>query len=100
MPTSPPPPFVRSAGPYRFFRALRIRIFATIGIVFGAAVALVLYLGFWATRLAWFENLAVLFAGFLVVLGLIVGVWVSFGMGMFRRHWNPADEFERSYVEL
>jgi high-affinity Fe2+/Pb2+ permease len=100
MPGSETPPFVAAAGPYRFFRALRIRIVATIGIVFGALVAFVLYLGFWATRLAWFENLAVLFAGFLIVLGLVVGVWVSFGMGMFRRHWHASDEFERSYVEL
>jgi hypothetical protein len=89
-----PTPELWEHGP-RFFRGLRVRLAATFAIVVGAVVWIVYYALFWAGHFAWYANLAVLFATFLVAPIAIVAMWVAWAIGLHRRFWmmHPGDAF-------
>ncbi len=77
----------------RFFRGLRRRVVATVGLLVGGLVWVILYLAFLAGRFAWYQNLAVVLATFLVVPAVVVAMWVSWGMAAGRRfHDALADD--------
>ena len=70
-----------------FLSALKARIVASILLVSGAAVFLLLYLAFVAERFAWFQNLAVVLVTAIVVpVGLVV-MWVAWGLGLAKRQF-------------
>jgi len=85
-------------GPARavpFFRGLRARIVATLGLLVGGLCWVVLYLAFLAGRFAWYQNFAVVLVSLLVVPFVVVAIWISWGMSVGRRFrravWD--DEF-------
>jgi hypothetical protein len=72
-------------GPGRFFRGLKIRIFATGALLIGGLCWVLLYLAFLAGHFAWYQNLAILLVSFIVVPAVVVMMWISWGMAMGRR---------------
>lgn len=76
--------FGRAYGPARWGRGLRARILASLGLFVGGSVFALLYLGFWATRFAWYQNLVVLVVTGLVVFALVAAMWIAWGMSLFR----------------
>jgi hypothetical protein len=64
----------------QFFRGLRRRIGATLGLVLGGGVAIVLYLAFLAVHYAWYQNLAIILLILVVVPVAVIGMWVSWAM--------------------
>ncbi|MCI4330763.1 MAG: hypothetical protein L3K19_02805 [Thermoplasmata archaeon] len=87
------------SGPWAFrprgstvLRGLRARVLATLGVIFAGAISLVLYAGFLATHFAWYQNVAVFLAVLIAGVGLVVAMWVSWGMRMFRQGWERVDD--------
>jgi hypothetical protein len=78
-----------------FFRGLRRRVVATVGLLVGGLVWVILYLGFLAGHFAWYQNLAVVLVSFLVIPAVVVAMWISWGMAMGRHfhHEFWDDEF-------
>jgi len=80
---------------FRFFRGLRRRIVATVGLLVGGLSWVILYLAFLAGRFAWYQNLAVVLTTFLVVPAIVLVMWVHWGFAVGRRmhraYWD--DEF-------
>ncbi|MGA8709756.1 MAG: hypothetical protein ACLP8Y_08415 [Thermoplasmata archaeon] len=75
-------PFVY--GPGRFFRGLKIRIFATAALLVGGLCWVLLYLAFLAGHFAWYQNLAIILVSFIVVPAVVVMMWISWGMAVGR----------------
>ena len=75
-----------SPAPFRRVRGLTSRVVASIGIVFGGAIVLLLYLGFLASSLAWYSNVVVVLVIFLGGIGALAALWASWGMRMFREN--------------
>lgn len=79
----------------RFFRGLRLRILATVGLLVGGLGWVILYLAFLAGHFAWYQNLAIVLVSFLVVPAIVVVMWICWGLavgGRFRRAFC-SDEF-------
>lgn len=72
--------------PGRFFRGLKVRVAATIALLVGGLVWVILYLAFLASRFAWYQDLAIVLVSFLIVPAVIIGMWVYWGMGVARRY--------------
>jgi ABC-type phosphate/phosphonate transport system permease subunit len=70
---------VMSAG-HRFFRGLRHRVIASIGVFGAGSIGLILYFAFWASHYAWYQNLAVVTSFFVAIFAIIAGVWISWAM--------------------
>ena len=68
-----------------FFRGLRARILATLGLLAGGLCWVILYLAFLAERFAWYQNLAVVLASLLVVPFVVLAIWISWGLSLGRR---------------
>jgi len=64
---------------------LRARIVATIGLLTGGLAFAVLFLAFFATRFAWYQNLAILLVDLMVVPAILIVMWISWGIGLGRR---------------
>jgi len=80
------PPFpMGPAQAVPFFRGLRRRLFATVGLLVGGLVWVILYLAFLAGRFAWYQNLAVVLVSFLVVPAVVVAMWIAWGLSLGRR---------------
>jgi len=81
--------------PRRFFRGLKVRIFATVALLVGGLCWVLLYLAFLAGHFAWYQNLAIVLTSFIVVPALVVVMWISWGLSVGRRFgrafWN--DDF-------
>lgn len=75
--TEPRPPF---EGPPRMPEGLHPRIAASIVAGLGAAVALMLYAAFLWPQFTLGQNLAVIAAGTLVLVGVMAAVWVPWGL--------------------
>ena len=79
----------------RFVRGLRVRIGATIALLFGGLSWVLLYLAFYASRFDWFQNFAVVLVSLVAIPVAVVAMWISWGISLghrFHRHlWN--DEF-------
>lgn len=72
-------------------RGLKSRIVATIALLGGGLVWLLLYAAFWAGRFAWFQNLAVILSTLLIVPAVVVVMWILWGFGIGRRVWDWVD---------
>lgn len=69
----------------RLLRGLAWRIGATAGFVAGGFVFVLLYLAFWASRFAWYQNLAVVLSAGIIVPTAVILLWVSWGLALGRR---------------
>jgi len=74
------------------FRGLKRRVVATVGLLVGGLVWIVLYLAFLAGHFAWYQNLAIILSTFLVVPTVVIVMWVLWGLGLGRRLRGWADE--------
>lgn len=78
-----------------FLRKLKARIVATVALLVGGLVWLVLFLAFLAGRFPWYQNLAVVLVTLLLVPVIVVVMWVTWGLSAVRRfhraYWN--DDF-------
>jgi hypothetical protein len=68
-----------------FFRGLKIRIIATVALLVGGLVWVILYLAFLAGRFAWYQNFAIVLVSFLLVPALVIVMWVLWGISLGRR---------------
>jgi ABC-type amino acid transport system permease subunit len=80
-PTFPPSP--EDATP--FFRGLRARIVATIGILVGGLCWIILYLAFLAGKFPWYQNLAIVLVSFVAIPTVVVVMWILWGISVGRR---------------
>jgi hypothetical protein len=72
-------------GPGHFFRGLKVRIVATVGLLVGGLCWVILYLAFWAGRFAWYQNLAIVLVSFIVFPAVVIMMWIFWGMSVGRR---------------
>lgn len=72
----------------RFFRGLRVRIAATLGLAVGGMIWLIGYAAFWAGRFAWYQNLAVILSTLIAVPTIVIGMWVLWGIRAHRYFWD------------
>ncbi len=79
--------------PCSLFRGLRLRILGSIALLAGGLVFLVLYLAFWGTHFAWYQNLAVVLSTLLVVPAALIAIWVAWGLGVGRRVWQRTQQY-------
>lgn len=56
------------------------RVAGSILVVFGWAAFIVIYAVFYASGLTLFQNIAIIFASFLVGMALLGAMWASWGM--------------------
>jgi len=68
-----------------FFRGLKARIVASVGLFVGGICWVILYLAFLAGRFAWYQNLAVVLVSVLIVPAVVIVMWVLWGMKVGRR---------------
>jgi heme/copper-type cytochrome/quinol oxidase subunit 4 len=66
-------------------RGWKARLAATVGLLVGGLVGIVMYLALLAGRFAWYENLAVVFSVLIVVPTTVVMMWVFWGIAVARR---------------
>jgi hypothetical protein len=66
-------------------QGLKSRIVATIALLVGGLVWLLLYAAFWAGRFAWFQNLAIILSTLLIVPAVVIVMWILWGVGVGRR---------------
>jgi len=81
---------------YLFFRSVRRRIAATLAVVVGGFVGMVLYLAFVAAKFAWYVNLFVVLGWIVVIPLAVVAIWVLWGLRFaqpFHRPFWFDDEF-------
>jgi hypothetical protein len=74
------------------FRGLKRRVVATIGLLAGGLVWIVLYLAFLAGHFAWYQNLAILLSTFILVPTIVIVMWILWGLGLGRRFRGWADD--------
>ncbi|MGD1099262.1 MAG: hypothetical protein ABR888_02820 [Thermoplasmata archaeon] len=77
------PPGPEEAGP--FFRGLKSRIVATIGLLVGGLCWVILYLAFLAGRFPWYQNLAIVLVSFIIFPTVVVVMWIFWGLSVGRR---------------
>ncbi len=74
------------------FYGVKARIVATVGLLVGGLVWIILYAAFWAGRFAWYQNLAIILSTFLIVPTAVVVMWILWGIGMGRRMRGWAED--------
>lgn len=74
------------------FRGLKVRAIATVGLLAGGLVWVILYLAFLASPFAWYQNLAVILSTFIVGIAILVGMWIVWGFGVARRFHDWATD--------
>jgi hypothetical protein len=77
------------------FRGLKVRVAATVGLLAGGVVWIILYLAFLAGHYAWYQNLAVILSTLVIVPSVLLVMWILWGIGVGRRFrdWSE-DSFE------
>ncbi|HTT45612.1 MAG TPA: hypothetical protein VMH38_06315 [Thermoplasmata archaeon] len=68
-----------------FFRGLKARVVATVGLLIGGLCWVILYLAFLAGHFAWYQNLAIVLVSFLVFPTVVIVMWVAWGIRVGRR---------------
>lgn len=63
---------------------MRWRVTATVVILFGWVIFILLYAAFWADRFSLFQNIAIFFASIVAAIGLLTVMWAAWGM-----RWAP-----------
>ncbi len=82
-PQMPPgAPWTWGAG--RFRTGMRWRVTATIFVVFGWVIFILLFAGFYADKFNLFQNLVIFFASIVAAIGLLAVMWAAWGM-----RWMP-----------
>ena len=76
-----------------FLGGLRNRIVATVALLAGGFAFAILYLAFFASQFAWYQNLAILLVDLVAVPALLIVLWVSWGVNVGRR-------FHRRYQDV
>jgi ABC-type tungstate transport system substrate-binding protein len=71
---------------------LKMRMVATLGLLVGGLVWILLYAAFWAGRFNWFQNLAIIGSTLLVVPVVVVAMWVAWGISVGRRMRSWVDD--------
>jgi hypothetical protein len=66
------------------FAGLRRRIVASIVLPVAWLSATLLYVAFWAHGFDLFQNIVVIVVSILVLIGVMAGMWVSFGFRQMR----------------
>jgi hypothetical protein len=66
-------------------RSFRSRIVATLLGTTAWISFTLLYIGFWAHGFSLFQNVIVVATSLILLFGIVVALWVSFGLGMARR---------------
>jgi len=69
----------------RTIGSVRTRIVATVLGTTAWISFTLLYLGFWAHGFSLVQNLIVIATSLILLFGIVVALWVSFGFGMARR---------------
>ncbi|MGI0148358.1 MAG: hypothetical protein ACREDF_02340 [Thermoplasmata archaeon] len=80
-PPGPPGPWTMG-GPAHMMQGLRWRSIASIIIVFGWVIFILLFAGFWADRFTLFQNIVIFFASVVASIGLLAVMWAAWGMRM------------------
>ena len=91
---SAPSPAVPSPGPtpglpFVLVAGLRPRVVASIAIIFGGTILLLLYLGFVAPHWPWYSNLAAVVTIFLGGFASLAAMWAAWGMRLLRGPFAP-----------
>jgi len=73
------------AGEDHIVHEVKVRIIGSIAALAGGVIAIVLYLGFLATRFAWYSNLAVVLSILIAVPAVLVALWIHWGMSVGHR---------------
>lgn len=86
--TATPFPDVSAMHPrdYDFLGGLRRRILASIAATVGWLSLTLIYVAFWAHNFSLFQSIVVIVVSLLVLFGILMGAWISYGM-KFGRHW-------------
>jgi hypothetical protein len=72
---------------YDLLGRLRRRILVSIAASVSWLSAVLLYLAFWAQRFSLFQDIVVVVVSLLVLAGVLLGAWVSFGLHFVDR-WD------------
>ena len=63
---------------------MRWRAIASIIIVFGWVLFILLFAGFWADKFTLFQNIVIFFASVIAAIGLLAVMWAAWGMRWVR----------------
>ncbi len=66
-------------------RGWKVRLVASVSLLVGGFVGLILDLAFLGSRFTWYQNLAVVLSTILVVPVVVVMIWVLWGIEVARR---------------
>jgi hypothetical protein len=78
----------RSYRDYGVFGGLRRRILASIAGVVGWISFTLLYVAFWARGFSLFQSIVVVLVSLIVLTGLLIGAWVSYGFWFVGHEWD------------
>jgi hypothetical protein len=67
--------------------SIRRRILISIGALVGWLCLVILYLAFWAGGFSLFQSIAIILVSLLVLMAVLLGAWISFGM-RFTGRWD------------
>ena len=70
------------------FGSLRRRLIASIAGAVAWISFTLLYLAFWAHGFSWFQSVVVLIVSLVVLTGVLLGTWVSYGFAFLRRGFD------------
>jgi len=85
----------RAGSMVHVLHGLKIRIGATLSLLVGGFVGIILYLAFWAGRFTWYQDVAVVLSVILIVPLSVILLWISWGLGMRRRMTDWFDSVDR-----
>jgi hypothetical protein len=65
---------------YDMFGRIRRRVLVSLAASVAWLSGILLYLAFWAQRFSLFQNIVVVAVSLLVLAGVLMGAWISFGL--------------------
>ncbi len=68
---------------YSFFGRVRRRILVSVAAATAWISFTLLYVAFWAAHFSVFQDIVIVFVSLLVLAAVIVGSWVTLGIGFF-----------------
>lgn len=72
---------------FDFFGMIRRRVLLSIATTIGWLSVILLYIAFWAHYFSLFQSVIVVVVSLLILSGILLGAWVSFGM-QFGGRWR------------
>lgn len=70
------------------FGQLRRRVIASIAGMVAWISFTLLFVAFWARGFSWYQSVIVVIVSLVVLAGVLVGAWVSYGLGFLRRGFD------------